>query len=489
MSDRRSPRSGYAALAESIMRRDFLSFTRQCMRELQGGAVLDENWHLELLASELAEVVDGRNRRLLINLPPRHLKSVLCSVALPAWMLGHNSGAQIICVSYAQDLSEKFGRDCRQIMASPWYQKLFPKTKLTSVRAPSSDIRTAAGGFRLATSTGGVLTGRGADLIIIDDPLKAADAYSEASRTNLNEWYSRTLVSRLNNKATGGIIVVMQRLHEDDLSGVLLDRSNFKHIRLAAISTSDETFAVSTLLGPKALSRRLGEALHPARESLDQLLALKKEMGEADFAAQYQQDPMPAGGNLIKSAWFTYYKPGECPTTFDTVFQSWDTANKLSDGSDYSICTTWGVADKQLYLLHVLRDRMDFPTLRAKAIAHRDTFGAQTVLVEDRASGTQLIQELRSSRMYQVKAVEPDGDKQYRMQGQTVLFENGVVHLPADAPWLGEYVRELLSFPNGKHDDQVDSTSQALAWFNPREPEAGIILYYQKLLKERQMQG
>ena len=470
---------------DDAMRHDLLSFTDRCMHELHGGNGMDRGWHLELMASELMAVFQGANRRLLINLPPRHLKSVLCSVAFPAWVLGHNPAAQLICVSYGQDLTEKLGRDCRQVMASTWYKRLFPKTILSSKRNASAEFETTAGGFRLGTSTGGVLTGRGAHFIIIDDPQKAADAYSEAQRSTLNEWYSTTLLSRLNDKATGAVIVVMQRLHEDDLSGVLLEKGGFKHISLAAVATTDETFQIMKLGSARTVGRKAGKALHPRRESVELLQEIRRELGENVFSAQYQQAPIPAEGALIKAGWLKRYTPNERPEKFDLVFQSWDTANKLTDGSDFSVCTTWGVHGKRLYLLHVLRDRMDFPTLRTKAITHRQDYNAQTVLIEDKASGTQLLQELMSSNNYWAKGIEPEGAKLMRMHGQTVLFENGAVLLPTEAAWLADYVRELLGFPNTKHDDQVDSTSQALAWHNPRFRECGVVAYYRKLMEER----
>ena len=269
-------------------------------------------------------------------------------------------------------------------------------------------------------------------------------------------------------------------------SGLLIGRGGFKHVNLPAIAISDETFVIGS---NKKVGRKAGEALHPSRESVAQLSELKTHMGSADFAAQYQQEPVPAEGNMIKAGWFTYYTPEQLPTAFDTVFQSWDTANKLTDCSDYSVCTTWGVYQRKLYLLHVLRERMDFPTLTKRAIAHRDGYGAQTVLIEDKASGIQLLQELRSQGIGQVTGVEPEGDKQYRMQGQTVLFENKIVLLPSDAPWLSVYVHELLSFPNGKHDDQVDSTSQALSWFNPRSQDPGLLQFYSSKLAERDAQN
>lgn len=467
------------AVADEIIRSDLLTFADRCMRELEGGEGIRRNWHHDVIVDALVAVLAGDCRRLLINIPPRYLKSFLCSVVLPAWILGHNPRAQIICVSYAQDLSEKFGRNCRQVMSSPWFERLFPKTRLNPRRNTASELETTAGGCRLATSTGGVLTGRGADYIIIDDPLKASDAHSEAQRDTLNDWYTQTLLSRLNNKATGAIVVVQQRLHEADLSGKLLASGAFRHICLRAIAEHDESFSVTTLIGAKVVGRKKGDALDPHRELITILERMKQELGENVFAAQYQQDPLPAGGAIIKMDWLRYYDDSELPANFNSVFQSWDTANKLTDNSDYSACTTWGVFERRLYLLHVFRMRLDFPTLRAKVVEHRETFSAAYVLIEDKASGTQLLQELQRLNAFWAKPVTPVGDKRMRMHGQSVCFENGQVRLRKQAAWLPEYARELLGFPNATHDDQVDSTSQALAHFNQTTAMPGIIAYQQ----------
>lgn len=469
------------------MRKDLLSFTIRCMRELQGNDPLDPNWHIELIAAKLSDIVCGRNRRLIINLPPRSLKSVLCSIVLPAWILGLSPRAQVICVSYAQPLADKFGRDCRQIMSSSWYQKLFPETKLAQHKHASADFETTRGGFRLATSTAGVLTGRGADYIIIDDPLKAEDAYSQVSRDRANDWYARTLVSRLNDKKIGAIVVVAQRLHEEDLSGTLLKQGGFDHVCLPAIAQEDKMIVISNLGKQKTVHIRRGSALHSSREPLSTLDDLRQSVGETVFASQYLQDPLPAEGKIIKSCWLQYYKKEQLPTRFDAIFQSWDTASKLLNQHDFSVCTTWGVSGTHLYLLHVLRDRMDFPTLSCTVIRHADQFDASTVLIEDKASGMPLLQELSSRGFNRARGVVPDGDKVMRMHGQTVLFENGVVRLPSEAPWLSEYVRELTAFPNAKHDDQVDSTSQALAWHNPRREEPELLKYYKKLNEQERL--
>ena len=202
---------------EFILRRDLMSFIELSFYELNAQATFSTSHHIEVLASRLEACRQGKTKRLIVNLPPRSLKSHAVSVVFPAWLLGHDPTAQIICASYGQELADKHARDSRTLMASSSYQKLFPKTRLSSEKQSVSEFLTIEQGFRLSTSIGGVLTGRGADYIILDDPLKPDDALSETRRTAVNGWYDNTLLSRLNNKETGVVIIVMQRLHQDDL--------------------------------------------------------------------------------------------------------------------------------------------------------------------------------------------------------------------------------------------------------------------------------
>src|ERR1700739_2244978 len=201
---------------EVILRSDLGWFAERCFSELNPQAPFLPNWHIEVIAAKLMEVWQGKIRRLIINLPPRHLKSLMASIAFPAWCLGHDPSAQILCVSYAQDLSDKLARDCRSIMLSPWYRQIFP-TRLAPHRQAVQEFITTRQGYRLATSTGGVLTGRGADILVIDDPLKPEGGRSDPQRKAANEWFDHTLYSRLNDKRHGAIVIIMQRLHEDDL--------------------------------------------------------------------------------------------------------------------------------------------------------------------------------------------------------------------------------------------------------------------------------
>ena len=321
----------------------------------------------------------------------------------------------------------------------------------------------------------------GADIIIIDDPLKPEEALSDPQRRAANQWYDHTLYSRLNDKRHGAIVIVMQRLHEDDLVGHVLAQEEWEIIRFPAIAETDEVHQIDTIFGPRCFMRRRGEALHPNREPLETLERIRRTVGEYNFAGQYQQSPAPLGGGLVKAEWFKRYRQSELPEQFDRIVQSWDTANKATELSDFSVCTTWGVKGKQLFLLAVFRRQLEYPALKRAVREQQSLFNATVVLIEDKASGTQLIQELIGDGCYGVTRYQPTTDKIMRLHAQTAIIENGFVHIPETATWLAEYLHELTVFPRGKHDDQADSSAQFLDWFKTPMPSWGIFEYTRQL--------
>jgi predicted phage terminase large subunit-like protein len=471
---------------QALLRSDPYAFFQRAFYEINPQTKFKGNWHIEQIAAKLEACRLGKIKRLIINIPPRSLKSICASVAFPAWLLGKDPAAQIMCVSYAQDLADKHARDCRAVMSADWYQGLFP-TQLSADRNAVQEFVTTEQGYRLATSVGGVLTGRGADYIIIDDPLKPEEALSETQRNAANEWFSHTLYSRLNDKSTGCIIIIMQRLHEDDLVGHVLAQEDWNVVSFPAIAERDEEIVIDTAFGAMRVQRRAGDLLHPERESRADLDQIRKTLSEYHFSGQYQQAPAPRGGGMVKEAWFKRYGSNELPDKFDRVIQSWDTANKPGDLNDYSVCTTWGIKDKRIYLLNVFRKKLDYPGLKR---AVQDQFAAYdpgVILIEDKASGTQLIQEMREAGIHAVTAYKSKFDKVMRLDAQTGVIENGLVYIPTEVHWLAEYLHELSTFPKSKHDDQVDSTSQALEWLKQRVPGWGILEYYRLAVEEMKM--
>jgi predicted phage terminase large subunit-like protein len=273
-------------------------------------------------------------------------------------------------------------------------------------------------------------------------------------------------------------VIIMQRVHQDDLVGHVLAQEPWHLLKLQAIAEQDEKFEIQTVLGRRGFRRKAGELLHPEREPREVIDRIRLTLGEYNFAGQYQQEPTPAGGALVKAEWFKTFTDADLPDCFEQLVQSWDTANKPSELADYSVCTTWGVKGKRLYLLHVMRRKVNYPDLKRLVRQQADMHRATIVLIEDKASGTQLIQELTNDGLRIVKAVKPEGDKVMRFNAQTATIENGFVYLPSAAPWLAEFVQEIITLPGSKYDDQADSLSQALAWFKSQPAEPGIIGFY-----------
>lgn len=472
---------------QTLLRNDFVTFIERSFYEINPQTELKMAHYIELIASMLEDCRTGKIKRLIINIPPRYLKSHCASIAFVAWLLGHNPATQTICVSYGQALAEKMARDCRTVMNSSWYKKTF-RTRLSLEKQAVNDFFTTDTGFRMATSVGGVLTGRGANFIIIDDPMKPEDALSETQRKQVNDWFDGTLLSRLNDKANGCIIIIMQRLHQDDLVGHVLEKhGHWEVLNLPAIAEADETFVINGALGQKLFTRKEGDVLHIERDSLSMFASTRQRMGDYHFSSQYQQNPIPMGGAMVKDKWIMYYDETMPMHEFNETLQSWDTANKSGELNDYSVCTTWGRKNKRYYLLNVFRKRLNYPELKRAVKEMYEQYKPGKVLIEDKASGTQLIQDLQSDGLYQVKAYEPPKgtDKIMRLHAVTALFENGLVYLPRQAPWLADYLHELNSFPGSKFDDQVDSTTQALEHF---KSDNGLEIW-EKLFDDTPMPG
>jgi predicted phage terminase large subunit-like protein len=446
-------------LLQALLRSEFRAFLEKVFNTLTPGQRYLHGWHIDAIAWRLERVRRGEIRRLIINMPPRSLKSIAASVAFPAFVLGHDPTRRIICVSYSSDLAKKHSNDFRAVVEVPWYRSAFPGTRIGS-KDSETEIELTARGFRMATSVGGTLTGRGGDMIIIDDPLKPDDAMSEVKRSGANQWFSNTLLSRLDDKRTGAIVVVMQRVHIDDLTGFVLGQSDgWDVLSLPAIADCEE---VIPTWGEQTHIRQLGEALSPEREPLDVLEALKQQIGSYAFSAQFQQMPAPPGGAMVKRDWIVRYVDLPPPSERRITLQSWDTASKGGPDNDWSVCTTWIVTRrKEWYLVDVWRRRVDYPALKAAVQTLARSFKARRVLVEDVGAGTSLVQELRG-RVSGIIAVKPEGDKASRMAVASAKFEAGEVLLPQRAPWLADLEAELFTFPGSRHDDQCNSISQAL---------------------------
>src|SRR5713226_1386179 len=442
----------------AILRTDFRAFVDYVFRVLRPTTPFKPNWHIDAMAHKVSQIASGEVKRLIIAVPPRHLKSIIASVALPAWYLGHNPSERVVCVSYSAELAKTHANDFRRVVKDPLYQAVFPRMRVE--RETDAEIQTTLRGRRYATSIQGTLTGRGGNLFIIDDPLKPGDASSDVTREGVIEWYRSTLVTRPDDKQTARIIVVMQRIHVDDLVGYLLDSdAGYEVLSLPAVAQSTTTYDLG---GGRTHTREKGDLLHPAHEPAEVLREIKKGMGSMLFSAQYQQAPEPAGGKIIKRKMLKYYSSVERRPA-DRIVLSWDIALSEQEAADYSACVVLLNRGDLYFVLEVIRGKFPFNKLKEKIIQVKERYGkAASLVIEECGMSYGLIQALREKNV-NVVDYKPKGEKPERLISQIDLFEGGSVLLPKDAPWLDAFVSELLSFP-GRHDDQVDALSQGLAW-------------------------
>ena len=447
---------------EALVRSDFSAFARFAFPIVSPGEGLRWNWHLDAICHHLELVRSGTLKRLIIEVPPRSLKSYLCSVAFPAFMLGRDPQSKIITASYSFDLAAKHANDSRALIESSAFQRLFPTLRGDPAKSTEAEYLTQQRGYRYATSTGGTLTGRGGGLLILDDILKPEDAQSQAKRDGAISWYRNTLYSRLNDKRQGSIILVMQRLHIDDPAGHLRQQDGWTVLSLPAIAPSETEIPIAP---GRAYHRQAGDVLHPEREPQSALEDIRQNIGSFNFSAQYQQEPVPPEGSIVKWRWFNFYR--ELPRAPYKIVQSWDVGMKAGELNDYSVCTTWAIVRGDYYLIDLYRARVEFPALCHVAIELSRRWRAEQIVIEDKVTGSALIQHLAATRVPGLPrpiAFQSRDDKVTRLVGATPTIEAGHVFLPQFAPWLDQLRQELTSFPGGRHDDQVDSISQFLIW-------------------------
>lgn len=453
-------------LADAVYRTNFGAFTYAAYKALHPGQRLIPNWHIDAVCYQLQQMVSGEVRpRLVLNLPPRTLKSFIVAVALPAWMLGRDPGCRIICASYSDELATSFSRDCRALLDTPFFKRVFPQTRLNPKKASEGEFETTKRGYRLATSVGGTLTGRGCNVLLIDDPLKGNDAGSEVARRAAIDWFRNTALSRLDDPAKSLIVIVMQRLHVDDLSGVLIERG-WPKLVIPAIAVEPTEYLLSD---DEVYRRPTGELLQPGRDSPEAIEEKKLEVGSHVFAAQYQQNPTPPDGNMIKAEWLGRYEGALVRRSFVRVVLTCDPAGKTGVNNDYTAITIVGVQEKALHLLHVSRGRWTVMQMREQIIALAAQWKVDLVIIEDTSSGHSLIPLLREEPYLDVVGRRPDADKETRLCRHQGRFEAGRILLPTDTDWLADFEAELFAFPLGRHDDQVDALLLFLDWYAQNE--------------------
>jgi len=476
------PPSVYSIEEElAFCRSDFSAFIEKTFKIVSPSVTFYDNWHLHCIAEYLLALQRRDIKRLIINIPPRSLKSISCSVAWPAWILGHDPSAKIMCASYSNLLSTKHSIDCRYLIESAYYKRLFPNTILADDNNQKTKYLTTMRGHRIATSVGGTSTGEGGNYLILDDPNSASDAQSKQIRTQQNMWIDQSWSTRLNDKQNDVMLVIQQRLHQDDATGHLLEVGGWEHLCLPARFESRKTISIGNFYR----TVQEGEILHAEREDDIVLKNTQRQMGSYAFAGQYLQRPAPEEGGMFSRKWLKLYPSNKEFPTFECIIQSYDTAMTESTVSDYTAFTAWGVFSLGegkgfgVLLLDCWKERLIYPDLRKKAVSEYGTrYGlgegrrADFILIENKGSGMSLIQDMQRAGL-PIRKYDPQrADKVQRLSIVSYLFEAGLVYLPESErspnkwpEWCNPLVEEMTMFPNAEHDDYVDTTTQALRFF------------------------
>lgn len=458
---RPSPRSDYETLTR-LQRTNFRAFVRGVFVELHGPQIrFVNNWHIDAFCFRLEEMAAGQLLRCLATMPPRHLKSICGSVAFPAWMLGQNPRMKVILASYGHELADKNVADLRVVLNSPFYRRVFPHIVLASQNA--KEVYTTLSGSIKAVSVGGAATGLGADLIVVDDLIKVQEASSQIKRETTRRFYFDTLTTRLNNPATGRILAIQQRTHQDDLAARMLATERFVHLNFPAIAEKDEIIQIGK---DRFHHRKKGDLLSPTTHPQTVLDDIKREAGPVTFATQYQQNPVPEGGNRIDWRHWGTLDRSYPIDHYQFRVQSWDTACTDLPDSAYSACTTWGYREGNWHLLDVYRERLNYGPLKQAIISRMRRFRADRVIIENKATGVPLLSEFRRELGLSgtVIGYDPKVDKEIRLEAQVARLEHGNFFLPAEAPWLDMFREECLAAPNGQYCDMVDSFVQFFDW-------------------------
>lgn len=439
-----------------LLRKDFCIFVEHCFAHLNPGQVLEPNWHIELLCWWAEQVRKGGKQRIIVALPPRSLKSIIFSVAFPAFLLGHNPSMNIVCASHNADLAEKLSLDCRKVMMAPFYLEAFPKTRLSKEKNTAEYFETTMNGSRRATSPNGGITGMGADVMIVDDLVDAKDAHNVKLHEERYVWLQKSLFTRTNRPNETVHVIVGQRLSIVDFMGKLIASGDYETLAIPAIAPQDEKY----VMGDYIIERPAGNILHEAMMDEKELKRRRRAMTAADFAAQYQQEPISMGGGTL--SWSLLKQVGRLPPDL-MFFQSWDIA-RTPNGGDYTACVTIGYKDEKYYIVDIFRKQIDFNTvmnvMRDK-IRRENPVG---IIIETRdGAGSAAWSTLQREGFGNLFPYMPSEPKQERVFDIIPVLEGGDVYILVNGLWVPDFRIEYLSFPSTKeHDDQLDALAQGI---------------------------
>jgi predicted phage terminase large subunit-like protein len=442
-------------------------FVKQAWGQVEPKSFVD-GWHLQAICDHLEAVSKGDIRNLVINIPPRHTKSLTVSVMWPAWEWNHRPQRRWMFTSYSQRLSIRDSVKCRRIIQSPWYQERWSKVfQLTGDQNAKELYETNKGGYRLATSIGGMGTGSGGDVIVVDDPHSVMDVDSDIQREAVHEWWDSAMSTRRDDPKKGSRVIIMQRTHANDLCGHVMDKmgADYDFLILPA-EYEPKAMVFLTSLGFKDPRKEVGELLWPERFGKEEIEEQKRNLGSHHYSAQFQQRPSLAEGSIFKRNWFKHYTkpPALMAEEMDFICQSWDMTFKDTKSSDFVAGQVWGLKGSNRYLLDQERKRMSFTeTLKAVRAMTLKWPKATAKYIEEKANGAAVIDSLRNE-VDGLIAINPKESKESRAFSVTPEFEAGNVWFPDPSfcAWVDAYIESLASFPKGPYDDDVDATTQAL---------------------------
>lgn len=463
-------------------------FVRQCWHVVEPGVKFIESWHIETICEHLEAVTHGEIRKLIINIPPRHSKSTIVSVIWPMWEWLAQPDEKFLCASYSGNLSIRDNLKARRLVQSPWYQERWGHMfRLAGDQNAKQRFENDKTGYRLATSVGGTATGEGGSRLILDDPHSAQEAQSDAVRESALEWFDMVWSTRLNDPKNDAMVTIMQRLHERDISGhILEDIGGWEHLMIPA---EFDGVHRKTSLGVYDPRKKKGELICPERFGEKEITDLKQLLGVYGTAGQLQQDPTPSEGGILKTNFIKLWPHDEGLPPFEYILQSYDCAFTEKTTGDPTACTVWAVfthnGDRHIMLIDAWDEHLSYPDLRNRAIKDWQTeYGGMTekspysrprrpdrVLIEAKASGQSLIQDLRLAKVPVVGYNPGRADKISRAHQAAPTLELGHVWIPESGKnpgqpvsWASGFMKQVAKFPVAEHDDYVDTFTQAVIY-------------------------
>lgn len=437
---------------------------------LEPGTPLETNWHQELIVEYLELVDSGEIKKLLINIAPRSLKSKIVSVVFPAWQWLRRPSLTHLCCSYVSTLANDLSDDRRTLIQSDWFRSICPEITLSNTKNRISEFKNNFRGEMNARGLEAGITGIGGISHIYDDPNDPDKVESDNIRDRTLRRYKDYSVGRRNDPVNYAIVVIQQRTHEHDISGYILkEDKEFTTLILPTVAEEDETIIFPR--SGKIIERKRGDLLHPERFGKEQVEEAKKTLGAYMFAGRHQQRPVPREGGILKEKYWQYYLVS--PPCKIKVW-AWDTAFKTGNQNDYSAGVLMGISNNNYYLLDVFCDRLEYPDLKRKIIQLHERDQTSAVVVEDKASGQSLIQELTRSTVLPIIAQKVDRDKIARVNAIAPTVEAGKVFISHSAPWVADFVMETSQFPNGAHDDRIDAFCHGLNYLINSSSSVGV---------------